>query len=177
MSAQVQAARHAGVACLKLSGELRHTVAEDIQEFSDRLFEQDQAPQHLVIDLSDAAFMDSTVIGLVVGLARELSDRELPQATITCNEPEITQLFHNLRLDDVFVMVDQNIPPPAPLRPVINGEAQENELDHARMVLRAHEALIAANEENRQSFAAVVEMFRAEVERLEAEQAEGPAGA
>ena len=167
MSAQVQAASHHGVACLKLSGELRHTLAEDIQEFTDRLFEQDQIPQHLVIDLSDAAFMDSTVIGLVVGLARELSERELPPATLACSEPEITQLFRNLRLDDVFVMVEEGIVPPAPLQPVIDGEVAANELEHARMILRAHEALIAANEENRESFAAVVDMFRQEVDRLQ----------
>lgn len=170
MSAQVQAARHADVACLKLIGELRHTLAEDIQEFSDRLFEQDNVPQHLVIDLSEADFMDSTVIGLVVGLAHELSERDLPPATIACSEPEITQLFHNLRLDDVFVMVEHDIPSPGELRPVIDGQAEENALEHARMVLRAHEALIAANEENRDSFAAVVDLFRLEVERLEGEQ-------
>ncbi|MBD8524342.1 STAS domain-containing protein [Pseudomarimonas arenosa] len=173
MSAQVQAARHADVACLKLSGELRHTLAEDIQEFSDRLFEQDQIPQHLVIDLSEAVFMDSTVIGLVVSLARELSERDLPPATVACSEPEITQMFHNLRLDDVFVMVeDGSAPAVAAFSPVLDDGAKEDALQHARMVLRAHEALIAANEENRKSFAAVVELFRMEVERLEAEQGE-----
>lgn len=165
---QILFAAHAGVCCLKLRGELRHTLADAIDDLGEQLFAGRHGEcRHLVIDLCEARFMDSTVIGLLVGLARELRARSLPAPTLACSNPEIVELINHLRLNEVFRVVGASEALPADLAAVnVVEPASENPLRQARMILKAHEALIAANEGNREEFAMVVDMFRQEVERL-----------
>lgn len=157
---------HGGVCCVKLRGELRHTVGDAV----DAIAEQVASQPHLVLDLSEARFVDSTVVGLLVGLATDRAARGLPPPTLACGNPEIVDLLMHLRLDEVFVLVPDAEPPPARYAKVNpTPERRDDPLRRARMILKAHEALIAANPANAAEFAGVVEMFRQEVQKLEAQ--------
>jgi anti-anti-sigma factor len=171
---QILVAAHGGVCCLKLRGELRHTLGDAIDAIAARMI--DAPAPHMVLDLSEASFVDSTVIGLLVGIANARHERGLPPPALACSNPEIVELLHHLRLDEVFAVVDEPEPAPARFAAVAQVLPQnEDPLRQARMILKAHEALIAANAANRDEFAGVVDMFRAEVARLErgAEAGEG----
>ena len=167
MSDAIGYAINDGVCFLKLSGELRHDSAGPLDNLIEVLFERDEsAIGAVVIDLNDVTFMDSTVIGLLAGIARSLQSRSLPAPTLFSTNVEINQLLESLRLDEVFTIVTE--PTDRPLAPgalhVVDDEASARHCS-AAAILKAHEVLIEMNEANREAFHSVVELFREEVDR------------
>lgn len=161
------------LACLRLEGELRHSLAEVIDDFSASLFNGDLGLfGQLVLDLGEASFMDSTVIGLLVTLARECRSRALPQPVLICSHPELLAMVHAMRLQQVFRLTGPAADAKEMLAGPVHHEAgkQADELRQTRLILKAHQALIAADESNRQAFEAVVELLQQEVKRLQQEQ-------
>ncbi len=164
--------RHA-VGCLRLEGELRHPLAEAFDDFSASLFDDELRPlRQLVLDLGQATFMDSTVIGLLVALARECRSHRLPPPTLICSHPELLAMLQAMRLQHVFLLTAPSAdnsdaltcPPPD------TADRQSDELRQTHLILKAHQALIAADESNRETFASVVELLQGEVARLQREQ-------
>jgi len=161
-----------GVGCLRLEGELRHPLAEVIDDFSASLFDDELRPLcHLVLDLGQATFMDSTVIGLLVALARECRSHRLPPPTLICSHPELLTMLQAMRLEHVFRLIapttDDSIALTCPARD--NSDRQSDELRQTQLILKAHLALIAADESNREAFGSVVELLQGEVLRLQSE--------
>ena len=151
-----------GVCYLKLSGELRHDSAGPLDALVERLYEQQGHEFSAVaIDLNQAVFMDSTVIGLLAGTAREQLARGLAAPTVFSTNPEINQLLQSLRLDEVFNVVEQATAPGAQDDKLSACEAQQCS---AAGILRAHETLVELNEANRDKFQSVIDLFRDECE-------------
>lgn len=166
MSAPVTYALIDGICYLRLQGELRHTDAAPLELLIERLFAGD-APvaRAAVIDLNDCTFMDSTVLGLLASIARELQAHQLPRATVFCTQQEILTLLGCLCLARVFNVVQRATDPTlgAALFP---AEAVSEDISgrrSAETILKAHEALIAIDEHNREAFQAVVDLFRAQL--------------
>jgi|CXWL01.1.fsa_nt_gi anti-anti-sigma factor len=156
------------VCFLKLSGELRHDSAGPLDTLIERLFATDGSGICAVmIDLNDVEFMDSTVIGLLAGIARELLSRDLPAPTLFSTNEDINELLRSLRFDDVFTLIDQRTDRPLAAGALRSVEELPGDQQHcsAATILKAHEALIEMNEANRDAFQSVVDLFRAEVGR------------
>lgn len=172
MTASIEYALGAdGVFYLRLSGELRHTLCCPLDSLLESLFETDP-PQvrSVVIDLSQASFMDSTMIGLLAGIARELQRHGLPQATVFSTHPEIDQLLHCLCLDQVFTVVHQSTAQALDLELLAAERQASAAVDAdprhtAAVILKAHEALIGVDEANRPAFQPVVDLFREQLDQ------------
>lgn len=158
---------------LKLRGELRHDLAGPLDALLERLYAAEPAEvDDYVIDLTEACFMDSTMIGLLAGIAREQRNRGRPAPTVFTTHPEIDQLLCSLCLDEVFTLVrhptDRPLPPAelCVLASSPNGAGDPCADERAaETILRAHEALIELNEANREAFQPVVELFREQLGR------------
>lgn len=162
MSDQVLHASHDGVHILKLRGDIRHLLADAIEAAAERIGQ----PRRLVLDLSAATFLDSTAIGLLVALAREHAGSEDTRPTLICDHPEVLDLLENLCLDGLFTIVPSAAEPDDDAIAVVGTGSDE--LHQARLILKAHQALIDASDGNREAFGGVVTLFRDEVERLTA---------
>jgi anti-anti-sigma factor len=152
-----------GICYLQLNGELRHTDAAPLEALIERLFGGEQPPARAaVIDLNHCTFMDSTVLGLLASIARELADHGLPRATVFCTQSEILHLLGCLCLTRVFHVVQRPTDPmlTAALFPAETPVDDLSGRRNAQTILKAHEALIAVDEHNREAFQAVVELFR-----------------
>lgn len=68
-----------GVLCIRLQGELDHSVAPALKQEIDVLIASDRA-KHVILDLSGLSFMDSTGVGLVLGRYKKLSQKGIPLA-------------------------------------------------------------------------------------------------
>ena len=159
MDVIIAEAQSAGVHFLKLGGELRHDNAAPLEQLIEGWFSADAvAVESVVIDLNELRFMDSTVIGLLACIVRELAERALPPATVFSTQPEINQLLHSLCLDDAVTLVEAGSAPGSTLSLAAVGD-QMGQVS-AASILRAHEQLIELNEANRAAFQPVVDLLR-----------------
>lgn len=166
MSDAVGCVIDAGVIYLKLRGELRHDNAGPLESLIEHCFESRPCTiRGAVIDLNDVSFLDSTAIGLLAAIARELRSHDLPPPTVFSTNPEINQLLRSLRLDQAFTLVDKatdgrQLSAVPELAPCPDGEADQCS---AAAILRAHETLIDLNEGNRAAFQPVVDLLRQQI--------------
>ncbi|WLD59382.1 STAS domain-containing protein [Salinispirillum sp. LH 10-3-1] len=155
-------AQHNDTCFFKLRGELRHTNATAMDDLIDRLFRQGQLHcAQVVIDLNEATFMDSTHIGLLASIARHCKAQDLPAPTLFSTHLEINDQLVSLRLDEVFELITQPTDQAVDFSAVTSSEHSEDK--KARMILRAHEALVELNDANRTAFEPVVELLRAQL--------------
>ncbi len=63
----------------------------------------DEGSRHLVVDLSDADFIDSTAIGVLVGALKRLQERGGSLAVV-CTNDNIRNVFEIVGLDDMIPM-------------------------------------------------------------------------
>ena len=87
-----------GVIVLRLSGELDLATVADIQRSVDAIAAQ--APEHLVIDLTEVTFMDSSGIALLLEIAQSRSRTELRNPT-----PLIRRVLEMTGLTEILPIV------------------------------------------------------------------------
>ena len=142
----------------KLRGELRYTNATGMDDLVERLFARQLNCQQLVVDLNDVSFMDSTYIGLLASLARYCQQHQLPRPTLFSTHAEVNQLLYSLCLEQAFDIVQQISTADVDLASV--KPQQYSELQQGQMILRAHQALIALNDNNKAAFQPVVDLLK-----------------
>lgn len=157
------------MAWVKVIGSANHENAPCIKEFLGGRFERGW--RIFVIDLADCKGIDSTFIGMLYRLASRVSESGAGGGVEIINPGERNaKSICKLGLDKMIKidlegsrwgrereLVAQNLEKPVCCRTLSRVERTE-------FVLDAHEALIAANEENRGRFCDVVEFLRLELE-------------
>ena len=142
----------------KLSGELRYTNASGMDDLVERLFSAKIQCTELVVDLNQASFIDSTYIGLLAALARFAQQHQLAKPVLFCTVPAINELLLSLCFDQAFDLVQQSTDPDIDLTSV--QAMPYSDQQKGQMILRAHEALIALNEQNKTQFQSVVDLLK-----------------
>ena len=142
----------------KLAGELRYTNATGMDDLVDRLFSAEFQCTQLVVDLNEASFMDSTYIGLLASLARYCQQHALPKPVLFCTVAAVNELLFSLCLDQAFDIVQQSTHYAVDLAGVQTVPYSDQQ--KGRMILHAHEALIALNDQNKSQFQSVVDLLK-----------------
>lgn len=158
--AALQAARRGGLLVLRLSGELRHTLAERLEPW----IEQELVPgvQRLVVDLASASFMDSTVIGMLVLAAQRAAEHTRQPPLLIGAEGELWEQLVDLHLDTLFERAPEAAEPLPTLAPLpASGERDAHA--QAQLVLNAHRALIRHDPRNAETFAELIALLEAEL--------------
>ncbi|TNF37366.1 MAG: anti-sigma factor antagonist [Deltaproteobacteria bacterium] len=154
-----------GVHVLRIEGAVRYTIAPVVERFLDHLFTRASVGAVLV-DLTSASFLDSTMLGVVARIAGRMSEQHQARPTIACPPGDILTLLRSMGFDEVFAVVS-SAPDGADALPVVanepvGGSPEAREL--ARTVLQAHRTLAAMNPKNEATFHDVVEMMTREVD-------------
>ncbi len=88
------------VAVLPVGGEIDYAASPQLKEqLAARL---KPGVRHLVLDLSDATFIDSTAIGVLVGAATKLQDRQHGSLLIVCENANVLRIFELTGLDGMI---------------------------------------------------------------------------
>ncbi len=88
-----------GIFVIELSGEVDLYTAP---EFKQHLLEAvAKDARHVVVDLTDTTFIDSTTLGVLVGGVRRLRERE-GDLSLVCSDRNITKIFEITGLNQVF---------------------------------------------------------------------------
>jgi len=90
-----------GVYVIALSGEVDlYTAPEFKQQLVDAVAE---GASHVVVDLTDTTFIDSTTLGVLVGGVRRLREAD-GELSLVCSDRNITKIFEITGLDRVFAI-------------------------------------------------------------------------
>jgi anti-sigma B factor antagonist len=110
-----------------------------------------QGKYRFVLDFQHCTSMDSTFLGVLAGAAMQLKNQPGGSVVATRIGARNLELLRNLGLHRLLT-VDTNIPLSFDSREVALECSDHTELENARLVLEAHENLIAADENNRPKF-------------------------
>jgi anti-sigma B factor antagonist len=86
---------------VSVRGELDLTTAPRLKWMLHDLLETGRANQ--VVDLTETTFMDSTALGVLVGVNRSLA--EGMRLVIVCSRPNVLKIFELSGMDGVFTIV------------------------------------------------------------------------
>jgi len=119
------------------------------------------------LDFRNCAGMDSTFLGVLAGAAIELRKFKQPASLkVTHLTTRNLELMRNLGLHRLVTIETAPAAPAAPVEPATPLScAPQTELESARMVLEAHETLVAADEANRAKFEDVITFLRNRIEQ------------
>lgn len=157
------------VAWVRIDGAANHENAGQIREFLRGRLEKGWT--RFVIDLQECVGIDSTFIGMLYRLAADVVSQEKSGAVEVINPGERNERsIRKLGLDSLIQidpdgsrweeeksLIEENLKHP-------QCDTVESEMDRAKLVLEAHEALIEANEENKSRFCDVVEFLKQDME-------------
>lgn len=117
-----------------------------------------------VMDFAGCTSMDSTFLGVLAGLALQLRKQNPPGSLVLCRlAARNLELVNNLGLHRLLTVdtqtTDLQVNPSAALEVV----PEKDEVASARMVLAAHENLVAADEANRAKFQDVLAFLKTRI--------------
>ena len=146
-------ASHEGIHVLRFVGDIRYIVGHSLDRFLEALF-AGPTPDGFVIDLTATDSIDSTNLGLLVRIAREMHNRSAPRVTIVSERPDINAVLSSMALDEVFDIVSRTSVPAGSEQELPRREVDRDSLSHT--LLKAHRALMELNERNEETFRDVV---------------------
>ena len=145
-----------GRACFLNSASLRDFVAELLR----------QGKCRFVLDLQNCASMDSTFLGVLAGAALELRKGQPPGSIVLARVAQRNlELIRNLGLHRLLVVDAGGTPLGFSQRSAELPGAHHSEIENARMILEAHEHLVAADEANRAKFQDVIAFLKNRAEQ------------
>lgn len=145
-----------GRASFQNSGSLRDFVTEMLARGRTRF----------VLDFQQCASMDSTFLGVLAGAAIELRKRKpVGSIVVTRAAPRNLELMRNLGLHRLLTIDAGELAANLPKCDTALESKRASEIESARMVLEAHENLVAADEANRSKFEDVLTFLRNRVEQ------------
>lgn len=144
---------------IKLTGNLRFTSGHDFDSLLDVIF-KDADVKDIMIDMSEADYLDSTILGLLAKTANFIIKKFHRKITVLSTNEDINYLLENIGLNEVFIIVKSCNCSTEMLQNIPNINASERE--SALTILDAHRQLVALNEKNRTEFKDVVELLEKE---------------
>lgn len=151
---------------IKMVGNLKYTTGSGFDRFVDNLVER--GFQNLVIDLSEATYIDSTNLGLIAKLAEESRKDGNKHVSIISTCDDINEILESVRFNRLFTIVKSVEDASEKLCGVQGREIEDVETckrEDLQMLLKAHKALIEAHEDNVPQFKDVVELLEQEEEK------------
>jgi anti-anti-sigma factor len=145
----------------KLIGEIRHSSSAGFNAAIARLFGQ-TSTTNVVIDLRETTYIDSTNLGLIGIIARNLWKINKTKPTLIIQRNDVYELLLSMGFENYFHMVESCTDGTDDLQPLKNSDPAD-----ASTILKAHETLIEMSENNRSKFRDLVELLKVELHRIE----------
>ena len=150
---KILVAEHEGTFVLKLVGDVRLTLCTTIDEYCAEMFSKPTFVG-VIVDLSEAEGVDSTTLGLLAKLAIQAGQRFQLTPIILCPNPNLVRLLHSMGFQKVMD-IRENFP----TQSEVFGELAIKNADEGTVkqkVIEAHRLLMDMNEQNRETFSALM---------------------
>jgi anti-sigma B factor antagonist len=117
-----------------------------------------------VMDFANCTSMDSTFLGVLAGVALQLRKQTPPGSLVVCRlAPRNLELVNNLGLHRLLTVDTQTTDLNLNTASTLAVTPEKDEVASARVVLAAHENLIAADEANRAKFQDVLTFLKGRI--------------
>jgi anti-anti-sigma factor len=156
-----------GTHVFKLVGEVRAPSCCSLDHLLDKL---DQIPtvSGVVVDLTDARFMDSTALGVIAKLGLKIRDLYHLQPILLSTNNDLTTLANSMGLGQVFTLLNCRNTEMCCLESLPDAPPEPDEMLHT--VLEAHRTLMSLNASNRIMFEPLVRQLEREERQQQAAQ-------
>jgi anti-anti-sigma factor len=150
---------------IRIEGRASFQNSSGLKDFITEMIRQGK--RRLVIDFQNCTSMDSTFLGVLAGSAIEMRKQQTAGSLVLARMgPRNLELVRNLGLHRLLTIdageVQHNFEGAnKPIAP----QSSLSEIEHARLVLQAHENLVAADEGNQTKFQDVLTFLRSRVEQ------------
>ena len=123
-----------------------------------------EGKRRFVMDFQNCTSMDSTFLGVLAGAALELRKQNPPGSLVLCRVgTRNLELVRNLGLHRLLTVDAGECVVDVSGGVTLAGSPVRNELENARLVLAAHENLVAIDEDNRLKFQDVLSFLKSRV--------------
>ncbi len=141
---------------LRVTGHITARVCGGLRKRTSERFSAVPPPTGFVVDLSECVYMDSTFIGLLVSMNKNLNRVSGGRMTLLRPGETCIGLLDGLGVSLLFSIRDESGDLPGDL-----SNVAENEETTPELLLHAHEELMEANPANRAKFAGLQQVLRA----------------
>lgn len=129
---------------------LGRMTANICYDFRERIFARlaaAPAVKNVFIDLSGCDYMDSTFMGIILGVNKKMKKTALAGVTVVCPTEECNILFSSLNILNLFSVDKNQMPFPSEMELISSFEKPNPEF-----MLYAHDDLAEVSEENADKF-------------------------
>lgn len=149
-------------AAVKISGRACFQNSSCLREFFTEMIKDGR--RRFMVDFGGCASMDSTFLGVLAGTALELRRLDPPGGVTLCNIGDRNlELVRNLGLHRIMTVDADGTCSWGEKAEVLQPE-KAGEVESAKLVLKAHEDLVAAVPENKERFQDVLEFLKGRVD-------------
>jgi len=150
---------------VRLAGRACHANSACLQDFLTQMIGQGKT--RFVMDFQNCTSMDSTFLGVLAGAALELRKRNPPGDLVLCRVGRRNlELLRNLGLHRLLTVDAGGFPMDfGQNATALDPTLDRGELENARLVLEAHENLVATDPANQGKFQDVLAFLRNRVEQ------------
>ena len=148
---------------VQINGKANYLNCNSFREFIEKIV--DEGNEHIVLDFKGCTGMDSTFLGILTGTAIELRKQTPVGILILCNLGKRNhELVYNLGLQNLLT-IDEDILSVSDTTKKDQFFALKNvKVSDAKEVLKAHENLVQADENNAAKFQDVIAFLKNQTE-------------
>lgn len=141
----------------RLQGNIRHTNSTGFNLTIRKLFTENKVSA-VVIDLRETTYIDSTNLGLLGTISRNLWVTNKTYPTLFCPENDVYTILVSMGFKSHFEIITDADAKLEELKQLPKNQAPE-----AKVILDAHETLLHMSENNKVQFESLVELLRSEI--------------
>jgi anti-anti-sigma factor len=151
---------------IKASGNVTANLSFPLREHLLKKISSMQVRFSTYIDLSGVEYMDSTFMGLLVGIEREVSRKFKDHLFIINPSENAMKCLKSMRLNNFLTIQEKEISSGATFS-AFDENVQMDEMEKSKIVLNAHKNLSSVSKENQEEFQMLQDMLENEISENE----------
>jgi len=122
---------------------------------------------NIYFDLSEVRYMDSTFLGLLVGMEKKIGSTFANKHLFICNASEIAvKLLKNMGIDRFLNFLNKEMPKDLDFK-LFDETIEISELEKCKLVLSSHEELMEISDENKKKFDTLHKILKDQIKNME----------
>lgn len=144
---------------IKINGRANYLNCAPVKDFFERMIARKKTK--FLLDLSNCTGLDSTFLGLIAGVAMDVSRLDPPGSLTLCRpKPRLLEVVRNLGLHRIIEVDSGDFPMNFDESSESLNELHQNKSENTQMILNAHEKLLEIEEGDNARFQDIVSFLK-----------------